>query len=109
MADRESSPKVVKVRLDPPTGLPTLYATNFVVQHTNHEFILTVYEARPPAFLGTSEERQAQLAKLEEVNAEPLARIVIAATRMPEFVSVILENFKTYEKDRAEAIVEAKG
>jgi hypothetical protein len=89
--------KTVRVRLETPTDLPTLYSTNFIVQHTGHEFILTFYEARPPAIMGSEDEQAAIIAKMDEVAAQPLARVVIAASRMEEFLKVLRENFDTYQ------------
>lgn len=91
MADRGAPPKAVKVRLTAALSMPSAYATNFSVQGTTHEFIITFYEARPPVITGTPEEQAAQWAKVSEVEAVPLARILIAASRMPEFLQVLRE------------------
>ncbi len=85
-----------------PEGIVSRYATNLVVQHTEHEFIVSFYEVQPPLLLGTPEENKAALEHLGEVRATCVARIIIAAGRMAEFVKVLQDNVATYEKKRAE-------
>src|SRR5438128_7716044 len=99
MADHGGRPKAVRVRLASPIGLLSHYATNFSIQATNHEFMITFYEARPPVIAGTAEEQAAQWSRVTEVEAQPLARIIIAASRMPEFLQVLQESI---DKSRAE-------
>lgn len=69
---------------------------------TEHEFIVSFYEAQPPLLLGSAEENRATLERMGEVRATCVARIVIAAGRMAEFVRVLQDTLATYEKKRAE-------
>jgi len=39
-----------------PEDLISRYATNLVVQHTEHEFTISFFEAEPPILLGTPED-----------------------------------------------------
>ena len=41
-----------------PESIVSRYATNLVVQHTEHEFILSFFEVKPPVILGTAEEQK---------------------------------------------------
>ncbi len=77
-----------------PEGLAGRYATNMVVQRTEHEFILSFFEAYPPMVIGSPDEIKAQLEQLETVRAECIARIIVAASRMPEFVEVLQKNLQ---------------
>jgi hypothetical protein len=79
----------VRVKLGDASGLTSHYATNFLIQGTNHEVMITFFEARPPMIVGSVEEQKAQWDKVREVDAVPLARIIIAASRMTEFLQVL--------------------
>ena len=87
--------------------LPSAYATNMVVQRTEHEYILRFYEAEPPFILdATPEERMAKLRELGGVSARCVARVVIAEARLPKFVQVLQQHLaRTTE---AKAAAEAK-
>jgi len=79
-----------------PDDLPSQLATNLVVQHTGHEFILSFFQVSPPFILGGMEEIKQQLADIESVRAECVARIVVAGTRMPGFVRALQSNLETF-------------
>lgn len=85
-----------------PEGVVSRYATNLVVQHSEHEFIVSFYEAQPPLLLGTAEDNKAVLERMGEVRGTCVARVVIAAGRMAEFVRVLQDDLATYEKNRVE-------
>ncbi len=72
------------------------YATNLTVQHTEHEFIVSFFEITPPLLLGSAEDRKAKAEQLSSVRANCIARIIVAAERMPKFVSVLQENLAGY-------------
>ena len=81
-----------------PDDIVTRYATNIVVQHTEHEFIVSFFEVRPPMLLGLPEERRAALHKIEQVEARCVGRVVIAPERMQEFIDVLQENLQAYHE-----------
>lgn len=97
MADPEEDGRWVEVRLEAPEGFRTLYATNLVVQHTKHEFMLTFFEVIPPPLMGSPEMKKQQLENIKEVRASCLARVAIASSRMEEFIQVLTDNFKTFK------------
>lgn len=84
-------------------NVPTYYATNLLAQHTPHEFILTFFELWPPALLGSDEERMAQAEALESLPAKSLARIVIAANRMPSILKALQEIAANHFPDQEES------
>jgi hypothetical protein len=96
MAEKDDG-KALRIEFDVPADFPTKYASNLVVQFTEHDFTVTFFDIRPPLLVGTAEEKASQVAAMEKVKAAPLARIVIAASRMPEFVRVMQDNLKTFE------------
>jgi hypothetical protein len=98
MADESDEGKPVRIDLRVPPDLPSLYATNMVVQHTPHEFIVSFFNVQPPALLGTPEEKAQQLEAVDSVPAQCVARIVVAARRMGDFIQVLQDNHKTWER-----------
>ena len=70
-------------------GVPVLLGNQFIVQHFQDEFILTVGQMVPPALLGDEEQREAQLRELEQVTVRPLARIAFTRARLIELVQAL--------------------
>lgn len=92
----------VRISFQTPEGFRTLYATNLVVQHTLHEFIVTFFEVIPPLLIGTPEMKKQQLESVREINGTVLARIAVSASRMEEFVQVLSDNLKTFKATQVE-------
>jgi len=83
--------------------LDTKYATNLVIQHSEHEFIIDFFEMRHPLILGNPDQVREQWEKLESVRAECVARIVVSPNRMQEFINVMQADLDKYEgKDQEE-------
>jgi len=99
-ADAEA--REVQLNLHVPEGFRTLFATNLIVQHTEHEFVITFFEVVPPALLGTAEMKKEQLESIKEVAGTCLARIAVPASRMESFVQVFVDNLSTYKARMAE-------
>ena len=78
------------------------YATNLVVQHSEHEFLIHFFEARRPLLLGSPDEIDSKLESLKSVRAECVARIIVTADRMPDFVDVLQKNLERYLARKAE-------
>lgn len=85
----ENTQRDVPVVWENVEGLPVLFANQFIVQHFQDEFILTVGQMVPPALLGDEEQREAQLRELEQVTVRPLARIAFTRARLIEFVQAL--------------------
>jgi hypothetical protein len=79
-----------------PGDITSRYATNMVVQHTQHEFIISFFEAYPPVLLGEAEEREAALEHIESVPAICVARIIVSPERLKEFIQVLQDNLDKY-------------
>lgn len=80
-----------------PEGFESRYATNFIVQHTEQEFYLSFFDFPPPIFLGSEEEKLAQLEQIDSVQASAVARIVISPGRMQEFIDILQDNLRKYQ------------
>lgn len=69
MAEQDLEPILIPVEWHVPDDLASHYATNLVVQHTEHEFNIFFYEIRPPLLIGSPEEVREGLEKVELVRA----------------------------------------
>jgi hypothetical protein len=96
----ESSVEIVEVptRHVIPPDIVGQYATNLVVQHTEHEFILSFFEMQRPPLIGSLEERRAILEKLEYVPVKCFARIIVSPDRFPSFVEALQGNLEKYRE-----------
>jgi hypothetical protein len=92
--DEKGVPLPLKYLCD---GAVAQYATNLVVQHTEHEFILSFYQAHAPIIIGTPEERQRQLEQIDSVPASCVGRVIVTPKRMRDFLSVMQANFDAYQ------------
>ena len=78
--------------------VPVLFGNNFVIQHEQDEFILTVGQLTPPIVLGTQEERIEQAKKLSYISVKVVARIGFTRQRLVELIQILEENLKTYDE-----------
>lgn len=79
-----------------PDDLPCQYATNMVVQHSEHEFIVSFFRASPPIILGPPESVKDQIQGLESVRAECVARVIVSAGRMEGFIESLQTNLDRF-------------
>lgn len=98
MAESEQERKSLPVEWIVSDEIVTRYATNMVVQHNESEFIVQFFELKPPIILGPAEQRQEKLAQIESIKAHCVARVVVAAKRMKEFVDVLVRDLERFEK-----------
>jgi hypothetical protein len=84
-----------------PDGQRLQFANHMTVQHTNEgEFTISFFEIFQPVFLGNPEEIKKQKEKLGGViPANCIARLVVSAARMPQFIGALIKNYEIYEKD----------
>ena len=92
MADNEQDVIKLPIEWNFPSDLRTVYANHLIVQHTEHEFVISFFEAHAPIVFGSAEQKKAQLEALESVPANCVARIVVARSRMPVFMKVLQDN-----------------
>jgi hypothetical protein len=85
-----------------PEDIVSRYATNLVVQHYEHEFIISFFELKRPIMLGEPDEIAAKFQELESAPAECVARVIVAADRMPEFIAVLQGNLDKYLEKKGE-------
>ena len=91
---RKAKPKAIRIVYVDPDRVPFSYANNFYVNHTEHEFILTLAEVAPPPTLHMSEE---EIAALERIEAVVTTRIAMSPSRFKEFAAMMLDNYNRWE------------
>lgn len=93
----EERPKVqVPIEWHISEDIDSKYATNLVIQHSEHEFIINFFEMRHPLILGDPDQVRKQWEKLESVRAECVARIIVSPDRMQEFINVMQADLNKY-------------
>jgi hypothetical protein len=102
MAEKDASKILLPIEWHVPDELVTRYANNLLVQHTEHEFILSFFELQPPLTVGSPEEQAAQLQAVGAVRAECVARVVISASRMASFVETLRSSSEKFPASSGE-------
>ncbi len=90
-------------------GVPVLLANQFIIQHNQDEFILTIGQMVPPALLGDEQARIAQLQEIERVSVKPLARIAFTRARLIELVQALEGNREIYDQTQQARDEEMRG
>ncbi|MGI6375131.1 MAG: DUF3467 domain-containing protein [Anaerolineae bacterium] len=86
-----------------PEGLQTVYANHLIVQHTEHEFVISFFSLVPPLLAGSEEERRAQLDSLVSVRAVCVGRVAVSPSRYPAFVQALRDNLSRFLDEQEEA------
>ena len=82
----------VSITVEGADDLPILYANAFYVNSSGDGIVvLTAAQAAPPIFVGTPEEQQQQLQRLETISGKPLVRIAMSAVKVAELVAILQE------------------
>jgi hypothetical protein len=90
-------------------NVPVLLANQFIIQHFQDEFILTVGQMVPPALMGDEQDRAAQLQGIEQVSVRPLARIAFTRARLIELVQALEAHREIYDRIQQERDEEMRG
>jgi hypothetical protein len=83
--------------------LPIQFANQFVAQHLDDQFLITIGQVFPPPVLGTPEERAAQVAQLSFIPIRPLGRFSMDEKRVRELVEVLMSNLEMHEESKRQA------
>jgi len=91
--EQEEQSTQVSLRVDwqVPDDMVSRYVNNVFVQQGEYEFIISLFETRPPLIAGTPEEIATKLAQLGSVNAECVGRFIVA----PKLVQKIIDALQT--------------
>lgn len=80
-----------------PYDMPILWANNFVIQHTENEFVLTFFQVAPPILIRPTRE---DIEAIESVPAQAVARIALTPHAMAELLDVMTENYERFQKKK---------
>jgi hypothetical protein len=89
--------------------VPVLFANQFIIQHNQDEFILSIGQMVPPVLLGDEQQRAAQLQEIERVPVKPLARIAFTRARLIELVQALEGNREIYDQTQQARDEEMRG
>jgi len=101
---RERAPEIrIPLEWYVPEELPTHYATNLVIQHTEQEFFITFFELVPPITLGKTPE---EIEQVESIRARALTRVAISSGRLESFIRAMQDNLVKYHSSIGEGATE---
>jgi hypothetical protein len=78
----------VPLQFNLPVDMPSVYATNMLVQASDQEIILSFFEAQPPFFTEDAKDN-IELLKSVGVRADCVAKVIISPARFEGFVGVL--------------------
>jgi hypothetical protein len=79
-----------------PEDLVPRYANNFVVQHTEQEFIISFFELLPPLMIGPADSVRARLEEMESMPARCVGRVILTPDRLKELLATLQDNLQKY-------------
>lgn len=91
---KQDQSQVLPVEWNVPEDMVARYATNMVVQRLENEFLISFFEIRPPIILGEPAEVIKKYQQMKSVTANCVARIIVAAEKMPSFVNALETSVK---------------
>ncbi len=83
-----------------PVNMPSVYATNMLIQATEQEVVVSFYEAQPPLITENLEESLEIINKMG-VRADCVAKVTVSYNRFHDFVQLLSdfsEKMKQTEK-----------
>jgi hypothetical protein len=107
MAEREQEEQSNQISLrvdwDVPDDMVSRYVNNVFVQQGEYEFIISLFETRPPLLTGTPEENKAKLEQLGSVKAECVGRFIVAPKLVRKIIDALQTTLDRYEIAEREA------
>jgi hypothetical protein len=99
----KGTPIAVPIEFSFPESLQSRYSNNFLVQHSDGEFIISFFEVLPPVVLGEPQQVIEQLRQIKSVRADCVARIIVPSEKMPDLIRVLQDNLERHaSSDRKE-------
>ena len=72
---------------------PLIFANHILVQHTEHEFIISFGQIQPPVILDPTAD---EISKVKFVESKIAVRIVLPPTRVDEFLQILGQNYSNF-------------
>jgi len=92
----DNSGMVVPIDFSSGGELAAIHANNVLIQHTDHEFVITFFEVLPPVVTPDPARQARELARIKSVQARAVARIVMSPGRAKEFMAALQDNLANY-------------
>jgi len=89
--------------------VPVLLGNNFIIQHQQDEFILSVGQFTPPILVGTLEERERVAKEITHLPVKIVARVAMTRQRLVELIEILQTNLKTFDEGHKVTGLGAKG
>lgn len=86
--------------------MPSVYATNIVIQPLEHEVLVSFYEIQPPLLGGTNEAENMAILQKIGIRADCVARVTVSKQRFEGFANAMKQaatDMKAAEKKNANA------
>jgi len=80
--------------------VPIVFANQFIIQHQQDEFILTMGQLQPPLLLGSPEDRMEQVKKLTYVPVKVVAKFGFTRERLTELIKALQTNLRIYDEKK---------
>ena len=103
----EKEGRLVPVDFTSGSEIPAVHANQVIIQHTEHEFIITLYEVLPPTVNSDPALQARQLAKIKSVPARAVAKIVMSPGRVRELSAALADNIEKYD-ERMKSLAESQ-
>lgn len=101
--ERVSKGLVIPIKWEGVEDCPLVFSNNMLVQHTEHEFIITFAQIHPPLIL-----RDEDAVEIKSILAKAAVRVVLPPTRVPELIGILTENYEKYMRRMREITAEGK-
>jgi len=85
---------VVPIKWKNLEDVPLIFSNTQVVQHTNHEFVISFGHVQQPVILSETDLKEAE--KIKSVSAQPAVRIVMPPARFAAFLQILQDNWQKY-------------
>ncbi len=86
--------RVVPIKWTNLEEAPLVFSNTQLVQHTNHEFVISFGNVEQPPIMDETDLKQA--AKIESVPAHPAVRIVMPPARFADFLQILQANWERF-------------
>ncbi len=86
--------------------MPSVYATNIVIQPMEHEMLISFYEIQPPFLAGANEAENLAMLKKIGLRADCVSRVIVSKQRFEGFADAmkkVATDMKAVEKKNANA------
>lgn len=78
----------IPIHFNMPVGMASVYATNMIIQASEHEVVISFFEAQPP-LLSDDDANNIEILQKVGVRADCVAKVTIAKNRIGGFAQII--------------------